>query len=68
MGSIRKAREAQGRIGFEQEAHQTIFTAIELGQPDVASASMHRHLDETAALIRQIEVPPSTKSETAQGA
>lgn len=67
MGSIRKAREAQGRIGFEQEAHQTILTAIKLGQPEAASANMQRHLEETAALIRQIESPLPIKPETAQG-
>lgn len=55
MVSIRKAREAEGRIGFEQAAHQSILTAIKLGQPEEASANMQHHLDETATLIRQIE-------------
>lgn len=55
MSEIRRAREVHGRVGFEQSAHETILAAIRLGQADEARAGMQLHLDETAALIRQIE-------------
>jgi len=61
MISIRKVREQQGQIGLEQAAHELIIAAIKLGRAEEASATMHRHLEETASLIRQIEgsVKPS---------